>query len=79
MRLTDLLTPASGKSFLESYQRFKEGGRLRDLRLELARADGTSLSVLLNATAIKDAASRFVMSHSMMFDITDRKLAEQVP
>jgi len=79
MRLTDLLTPASGKSFLESYQRFKEGGRLRDLRLEIARADGTSLSVLLNATAIKDAASRFVMSHSMMFDITDRKLAEQVP
>src|SRR3989338_7924379 len=79
MRLTDLLTPASGKTFLESYQRLKECGWLRDLQLELAREDGTSLSVLLNATAIKDAAGRFVMSCSIMFDITDCKFAEQVP
>ena len=78
MRLTDLLTPASGKTFLESYQRLKECGWLRDLQLELAREDGTSLSVLLNATAIKDAAGRFVMSRSIMFDITDCKFAEQV-
>ncbi|MDD5385286.1 MAG: PAS domain S-box protein [Gallionella sp.] len=79
MRFADLLTPASAKTFLESYQRFKECGWLRDLQLEIACEDGTSLSVLLNATAIKDAAGRFVMSRSMMFDITDRKFAEQVP
>ena len=79
MKFTDLLTPASGKTFLESYQRFKEDGWLRDLQLEIARKDGTSLSVLLNASAIKDAAGRFVMSRSMMFDITDSKFAEQVP
>ena len=78
MRLTDLLTPASGKTFLESYSRFKEGGQLRDLQLEIARADGSILSVLLNATAVKDAAGRFVMSRSMMLDITGRKPAEQV-
>ncbi len=75
MRLTDLLTPASGKTFLESYSRFKECGWLRDLQLEIARADGTSLSVLLNATAVKDVAGRFMMSRSMMFDITDSKRA----
>jgi PAS domain S-box-containing protein len=79
MKFTDLLTPASGKTFLESYQRFKEDSWLRDLQLEIARKDGTSLSVLLNASAIKDAAGRFVMSRSMMFDITDSKFAEQVP
>lgn len=45
MRFTDLLTPASGKTFLESYQHFKEGGWLRDLQLEIAREDGASLSV----------------------------------
>ncbi|HEU0234405.1 MAG TPA: PAS domain-containing protein [Gallionella sp.] len=79
MRFTDLLMPASGKTFLENYQRFKEGGRLRDLQLEIVREDGTSLSVLLNATAIKDTAGRFVMSRSMMFDITGCRFTGQVP
>ena len=71
MRFTDLLTPASGKIFLESYPRFKERGWVRDLEFEIAREDGTSLFVLLNATG------RFVMSRSMMFDIIDRKRTEQ--
>ena len=78
MKFIDLLTPASVKTFLESFQRFKESGSMRDLQLEIAREDGTNLSVLLNATAIKDAAGRFMMSRSMMFDITDRKHADQV-
>ncbi len=77
MRFIDLLTPASGKIFLESYPSFKECGWVRDLQLEIAREDGTSLFVLLNATAIKDAAGRFVMSRSMMFDISDRKRADR--
>jgi len=77
IRFTDLLTPTSGKTFLESYQHFKECGWIRDLEFEIARKDGTILSVLLSANAIKDADGRFVMSRSMMFDITDRKRAEQ--
>ena len=66
MRFTDLLTPASGETFLENYPRLNDHGWLYDLQLEIAREDGTSLSVLLNATAIKDAAGRFVMSRSVM-------------
>jgi PAS domain S-box-containing protein len=77
MSLTDLLTPSSGKTFLESYSRFKECGQLHDLQLEIVREDGTNQTVLLNATAVKGAAGRFVMSRSMMFDITDSKRAEQ--
>lgn len=55
MRFADLLTSASGKTFIESYQQFKDGSQLRGLQLEIAREDGTSLSVLLNATAVKDS------------------------
>ncbi len=77
MRFTDLLTPASEKTFLESYRRFKECGWLRNVHLEIEREDGTNLSVLLNATAINDAAGRFVMSRSLMFDITEHDRAEQ--
>ena len=71
MKFTDLLTPASDKSFLESCQILKECGWLRNLQLEIARADGTKLSVLLNANAIKDAAGRFVLSRSMMIEVSD--------
>jgi len=76
MKFTDLLTPASVKTFVESFQCFKESGWMHDLKLEIEHKDGTKLSVLLNANAIKDATDRFVMSRSMMFEITDRKGAE---
>ncbi len=77
MRFIDVLTPASEKTFLENYSRFKECGCVRDLQLEIAHKDGTSLSVFLNANVINDPAGLFVMSHSIMFDITDRKRAKQ--
>jgi PAS domain S-box-containing protein len=79
MRFTDLLTTASGKTFLESFQQFKESGSICDLEIEIARQDGTKLSVLLSANAIKDAGGRLLISRSVMFDITDRKSNEPSP
>ena len=78
VRLADLLTPTSGKVFLESYQQLKESGWVHALQLEIMHKNGTNLSVLLNANAINDAAGRFVMSRSITFDITDRKHTEQM-
>jgi PAS domain S-box-containing protein len=75
MRFTDLLPPAGGTTFLEYYQHVKERGWIRNLDLEITRGDGTKLSVLLSANAIKDAEGHFVMSRSVMFDITDRMSA----
>ena len=79
MRFTDLLTTAGGKTFLESFQQFKESGSICDLEIEITRQDDTKLSVLLSANAIKDAGGRLVMSRSVMFDITDRKSNEPSP
>ena len=73
IRFTDLLTPPSGKSFLESYQHFKECGWISDLELKISRKDNTNLFVLLSANAIRDTSGRFLMSRSIMFDITDLK------
>jgi PAS domain-containing protein len=39
--------------------------------------DGTRLPVLLNATAIKDDEGRYIMSRSTLFDMTERRQAEQ--
>jgi len=73
LKFADLLTPASAKAFLEHLQRFKESGWIHDLKLEIARNDGTRLSVLLSANGSKDTDGHYVMSRSVMFDITDRK------
>ncbi len=73
LKFADLLTPASAKAFLEHLQRFKESGWIHDLKLEIARNDGTKLSVLLSANGSKDADGSYVMSRSVMFDITERK------
>lgn len=71
-RFSDLLTPESGKVFAESYSRFKESGRISNLKLEIARRDGTRQHILLSANALKNAQGQFVTSRSILFDITDR-------
>jgi PAS domain S-box-containing protein len=76
MKFTGILAPASGKIFLESLQRLREGGWVRNLELELVCKDGVHLPVLLSANAIKDSAGRVVMSRSIMLDIADLKPAK---
>lgn len=78
MRFTDLLTTAGGETFLKYHLKLKEGEPIRDLSIEITRGDGTNLSVLLCANAIKDAGGRFLLSRSILFDITDRLTGEQV-
>ncbi len=70
MRFAELLTTESRKVFQERYPHFWKSGWLRDLELEIARKDGTKLTVLLSANAIKGADGQFVMSRSVLLDIT---------
>ena len=77
MKFLDVVTPASRKVFEANFPAYKERGVLRDLQFELVRKDGSTLPVLLNATAVKDAAGRFVMSRSVVVDITQRLRAEE--
>ncbi|MGB6068167.1 MAG: ATP-binding protein, partial [Desulfomonilaceae bacterium] len=77
MKGTDLCVPESLKIFEETYPGFMERGWIKDLEFDLIRKDGTILPVVLSATAVKDSSGNFVMSRSTMFDITDRKRAEE--
>ena len=47
-----------------------------DIEFDMVRKDGTILPVLTNATAITDSAHNFVMSHTSIFDITQRRHME---
>lgn len=77
-KFSDVLTPASLKNFQEFFPIFKERGWVSNLDFNLIRKDGSILPVLLNATAIKDAAGNYVMSRSTIVDMTERQDAEKM-
>ncbi len=76
MNIADMLTTDSLRVFRRIFPGFKESGRVTDLEMDFVRGDGTVLSVSINATAVRDAEGRFVMSRSTMVDIGGRKRIE---
>jgi PAS domain S-box-containing protein len=72
----EFVTPGSRPVFHTNFPKFLATGYIRDLEFDLVRKDGTTLSVLISATAIYDAAGRFLISRSTIFDNSARKQAE---
>lgn len=70
MRYADLLTPGSRARYEKLFAQFKERGFLRDAELHVVRKDLTVMPVLVSATAIRDAAGRFLASRSVVIDMT---------
>ncbi|MDD5250683.1 MAG: PAS domain-containing protein [Rhodocyclaceae bacterium] len=78
VKLPDLLTAESRAIFAAHFARFKRMGEVHDLELDLVRKDGSVLPVILNSTAVYDAAGRYVASRTTVFDITEgRKLKQE--
>ena len=73
----DLITPESQHVFQQSFPFFKQQGYVDDLEMEIVRKDGTKFIALVNGTAIYDDAGNFLLSRSMLTDITNRKITEQ--
>lgn len=76
-RFDDLITANSLQLFHKHFPIFKERGWVKDLEFEMVRKDGSVLPVLLSATAVLDDTGRFLISRSTVFDITERKRAEE--
>ncbi|MBS4096630.1 MAG: PAS domain S-box protein [Sulfuricella sp.] len=74
----DLVLPQSREVFTENFPVFKKRGYIHDLEYDLRRKDGTTLSVLLSASAHYDAAGEYLSSRSTLYDITSLKQAESV-
>ena len=73
----DLMAPTSRHLFLEQFPEFRRQGWVQDLEFDLVRKDGTLLSVLLNATAIKGPDGAYLYSRSTVTDVTQRLKAER--
>lgn len=75
--LAHFLSPRSARLFNKQFPKCKERGWVRDLEIQLVRRDGGCLPVLLSATAVRDADGRFVMTRTTLYDLTERKQAEE--
>lgn len=73
---SDFLSEKSKQKFAVEFSKFIDCGTARDLEFEMVRKDGTLLPVLLSASAITDKQGNFVMSRSVVLDISASKKAE---
>jgi PAS domain S-box-containing protein len=70
--LLDLLTEGGRRRFMEYFSAFKERGYINDIELEVQRKDGSIFIASVNSVVVRDAAGKYVMSRSTMFDVTER-------
>jgi PAS domain S-box-containing protein len=75
-KFSDLLAPRSVGTFEAEFPRLKACGIVRDVEFDLVRGDGSILPVLVSATAVTDGDGNYLMSRSMVYDMTERKRAE---
>jgi PAS domain S-box-containing protein len=77
MRFSDLLAPQSLSVFESEFAHLKTQGEARDIEYDLVRKDGRILPVLLSATRITGPDGNFLASRSIVYDMTERKRAEE--
>src|SRR5437016_696372 len=70
------LHPDDRERVLAEYARFLESGENRGIEYRFIRGDRTEVWVHDRAVILRDASGEPVLIQGVMFDITDRKLAE---
>jgi PAS domain S-box-containing protein len=73
---SELLTKESQKAFKKNFRMFLERGYVKDLEYELIRKDGSIFPIILSASTLKDEKGNFLLSRSILFDITEIKKAQ---
>jgi PAS domain S-box-containing protein len=76
-RIFDLLAPWCREQFEAQYPVFLRDGHVESLELDLLRKDGTSIPVVVNASAVHDAQGNIVTSRTTLFDNSERKLRDR--
>jgi len=61
----------------EAFETFRTTGEVKNVELQLQRQDGSTVYVILNASAVRDKQGRILQSRSVLRDITEQKRAEE--
>ncbi|QWF69850.1 PAS domain S-box protein [Methylomonas paludis] len=72
----EFLTSSNPNQYHNTFAGLLEDGHIGDLEFELVGKNGMVRNIILNATAIRDADGNFLMSRSVLHDITERKRIE---
>ena len=73
--LQDFLTAEGKALFQQTFPKLKAEGVVGDLALDLISRDGELRHVSVSATAIMDDEGNFLMSRSVMYDVTELTIA----
>lgn len=76
MKFSDVITPESVTTFLKNFPFFLKMGYIGHLEFEFIRKDGTTFPGLLSSMAVKDRDGNYIMSNSVVYDMTERKKSE---
>ncbi len=68
--LIDYFPPLQTQAFLARYQGIRTGGRVDDVQVEVICADNGLRQVSLTATAVMGTEGNFLLSRSVLYDIT---------
>jgi PAS domain S-box-containing protein len=79
MKVFDLYadTPDGKSKAKEVFKRFKAGGSIRDVELQMKRKQGKPTWISLSGEPLRDRDGKITESRSMVIDISDRKQAEE--
>lgn len=72
----DFLHPDYVAHFKENFPRFKAVGEVLGVEFEMVKKDGSIVLVSFNGKIQRDDQSRFLRTHCIFQDITERKIAE---
>jgi len=75
-RITDFFTDEGRDAFALNFPLLQATGRVQDLEFDLVSASGARRRVQISATAIYDDQGRFLMSRSVVHDITPLQEAQ---
>jgi PAS domain S-box-containing protein len=75
-KITDFLTPKFAEGFHHNYSLFIKNGGFEDRESQFIRKDGSIITVRLSSTAVYDQAGKYLMSRSIVMDVSDRAALE---
>ncbi len=77
-KFVDLISPESKNIFYQNFPLFKKQGSIKNIEIQVLHRNGSMMWMNVNSTAIYDRDGNFLMSRSSLFDVSDRKLAEEI-
>lgn len=76
--LSEMYHPDSMERFHENLEKYRKTGEIRNSELKIIVKDGTTRTVLLNSSAVRDEEGEIIYSRSVWRDITESKKSEHI-